>query len=151
MKNETFREILRGIAHIYGNIIKKTGIFLAFLAGAIVLAAAIVLPIWYFADKHRNIYSLVVLSVIAAGILFLIVRNGIRKRSLQEKEYGKSRLLRIVWRFFAGILFLLWLYGIVVVLLRGMIGVTILMIILLLAAFGFFLYGKYKSDVGSTS
>jgi hypothetical protein len=147
MKKKQGNEIFRGIVRIYGNIAKKTGFFLAFVAASIVLAGAIVLPVWYFADKYRTAYSLTVLALLFGGILFLIIRNVLRRRSVQEEASGSGRFLRFLWQFFAVLLFFVWLYGIVVVLLRGMIGASVLLIITLITAFGFFLYGKHKTDI----
>jgi hypothetical protein len=145
-KQEHGNDIFRGIVRIYGNIAKKTGFFLAFVAASIILAGVIVLPVWYFADKHRTAYSLTVLALLLGGILFLIIRNILRGRPVHENVSGGGRFLRFLWQFFAVLLFFAWLYGIVVVLLRGMIGASVLLIITLFTAFGFFLYGKHKTD-----
>lgn len=151
MKEEKMKTIFSAILRIYGRIAKKTAMFLVFVLGSVVFAGAIVLPVWYFADKHRTAYSLTVIALLAAGIIFLIIRNMVRLRSVKENAPAGPRFLRFLWQFFAILLFFAWLYTIVVVLLRGMIGTSILLIISFPAAFGFFLYGKYKTDTGRQS
>lgn len=145
MTERSIINLLKGIGKVYCKIAKRIGSLIAFIAGAVILAAGIVFPVWYFAENHRHAYTIVVLCAIAGGILFLIIRNLIRNRSLREKGERGSRLLRFLWQFFAVLLLLGWIYLIVILLLSGLTALSAVLMVLFLAAFGLFLHGRHKN------
>jgi hypothetical protein len=59
---------------------RRVGFFLLLLAGSAALGILIAWPLWYFATTARNEYTIFVLALAGAAIVFLAVRGGIRRR-----------------------------------------------------------------------
>ena len=70
--------------------LRKIGFFLLLVAGSAGLGLLIAWPLWLFATSSRRIYTIVVLSLIAAGILFLVVRRILRGRD-RMRDPGQPR------------------------------------------------------------
>jgi hypothetical protein len=58
----------------------KAGFFVLLVAGSAGLGLLIAWPLWLFATSSRLTYTIVVLSLMAAGLVFLIVRGILRRR-----------------------------------------------------------------------
>jgi len=68
--------------------IRKAGFLLALVAGSAALGFLIAWPLWLFATSARQVYTTTVLSLGGAGVVFLTVRAGQRRRKARN-EAGK--------------------------------------------------------------
>jgi hypothetical protein len=70
--------------------LRKIGYFFLLVAGSAGLGFVIAWPLWSFATGAREIYTITVLAILAAGIVFLIVRAIIRGRA-RPRDPGAPR------------------------------------------------------------
>jgi ethanolamine transporter EutH len=107
----------RSLLHGLARALRGLGLALA-LAGAVALAALlIVYPLWYFSSRAGRLYTLFVLSVLAALIVYLIARR-IKRRSRDYGGFGVLARQRILPA--------LRTAGIVVAALAGVYGIVLL-------------------------
>lgn len=60
---------------------RKVGFLLVLVAGSAALGLMISWPLWFFATSARTAYTITVLGIGAAGVLFLAVRSARRSRA----------------------------------------------------------------------
>jgi hypothetical protein len=70
--------------------VRRAGFLLALVAGSAALGLLIAWPLWLFATSARQVYTITVLSLSGAGVVFLTVRAGQRRRKARH-EAGKPR------------------------------------------------------------
>jgi hypothetical protein len=81
--------------------LRKAGFFVLLVAGSAGLGLLIAWPLWLFATSARGTYTIVVVSLMAAGVIFLIVRGILRRRG-RMRDPGQPR--RNALTLFLGIL-----------------------------------------------
>jgi hypothetical protein len=81
---------LRRIFSSWLDVLRKVGVFVLLVAGSAGLGLLIAWPLWLFATSSRRIYSIVVLSLLFAGLVFLVVRGILRRRS-RMRDPGQPR------------------------------------------------------------
>jgi len=69
---------------------RKVGFLLLLVAGSAALGFLISWPLWLFATSARKAYTITVLGLAAAGVIFLIVRSVQRSRTA-TRDPGKPR------------------------------------------------------------
>jgi ethanolamine transporter EutH len=110
--------VLSGLARA----LRGLGLALALLAAVALAALMIVYPLWYFSSRSGRGYTIFVLSVLAALIVFLIVRRLVRRSRVYGGigELARRRILPA-----------LRTAGIVVAALAGAYGIALLLVRLL--------------------
>jgi small-conductance mechanosensitive channel len=71
--------------------LRKVGFLLGLVAGSAVLGFLIAWPLWLFATSARQVYTITVLALAGAGIVFLAVRAA-RRRQKARRDAGKPGL-----------------------------------------------------------
>lgn len=141
MNPSGLRRTLFQIGAGYSRSLRSAAISIALIAVTIAASAAVVFPLWYFSTHSRRAYTIAVLSVFAAGIVFLLVR---RSRAFWELP-GKERTRR-VRRFFAKLLsvlaYLVGLYIILGLYAVGLLVAAIPLTFVYLLILGYTLYAR---------
>ncbi len=75
---------------------RKAGFFLLVIALCAGLGLLIALPLWLFATRQPRIYTVVALSLLAGGLVFLAARAVVRRRRLHAGHPGLSFLSGIL-------------------------------------------------------
>jgi len=98
---------------------RRAGVFLLLLALCGGLGLLVSLPLWLFATTEPRIYTVAALALLAAGVLFLVVRAVQRRMKADPSRTARS--------FFSGLFSVLiaiftlaGLYGVAVLLVRGL-------------------------------
>lgn len=95
----TLRPLLGRAIAGYRHLLSLLSGLLPLLSGIVVLSGLIVLPLWYLATNHREIYTLVLLLFAAGGTLYLILRSARRRRpdagSLRKAALALASLFSI--------------------------------------------------------
>ncbi len=68
---------------------RKVGFILLLVAGSAALGFLIAWPLWLFATSARSLYTITVLGLAGAGIVFLIVRAA-RRRRKAVRDAGRT-------------------------------------------------------------
>lgn len=69
---------------------RKIGFLLVLAAGSAALGFLIAWPLWLFATSARQAYTITVLGLAGAGIVFLVTRSMLRSRTA-TRDPGKPR------------------------------------------------------------
>jgi hypothetical protein len=69
---------------------RKIGFLLVLAAGSAALGLLISWPLWYFATSARHAYTVTVLVLAGAGLVFLVVRSVLRSRGA-TRDPGRPR------------------------------------------------------------
>jgi cytochrome c biogenesis protein CcdA len=67
---------------------RKVGFFFALVAGSAALGFLIAWPLWLFATSARHAYTLTVLALAGAGVVYLVVRAA-HRRSNAVRDAGR--------------------------------------------------------------
>ena len=81
---------LRGTLARWLEIGRKIGFLVALVAASAALGFAISWPLWLFATSAREAYTITVLALAGAGLVFLVVRAVLRSRRA-TRDPGKPR------------------------------------------------------------
>jgi len=83
MKQANLQEILQGYMRFF-----KSCLQIVLFGGVIIVAAAAIsLPLWYWATHNRTSFNIFVICVIAAGLIIMVVR---KLRSSVETSLSKG-------------------------------------------------------------
>ena len=69
---------------------RNAGFLVLLVAASAALGLAIAVPLWFFATSARGAYTVAVLVLAGAGIVYLVVRSAVR-RSATARESGRPR------------------------------------------------------------
>jgi len=77
---------------------RSAGFAVLLVAGSAALGLVIALPLWLFATSAREAYTITVLALGGAAIVYLVVRSVVRSRSAPRdpSRQGRSALVGIV-------------------------------------------------------
>ena len=148
MAEEKSNMTLPGIGHAllqiatgYSRSIRRLAWSLLLLAGTIAVSAAIVFPLWYFSTHDRSAYTVVVLALTAAALLFFLFRRTQAFWELSSQE----RALKVRRTVGKTALVLAYLFGLYVILgfyVVGLLAVALPLTIVYLLALGYTLYAR---------
>ena len=139
MSRITIGDAARRIWVGYAGILRGLGWLLALLAATVAASAAIVFPLWYVSIHYRALYTTVVLSLFAAGIVYLIGRK-VHAWLLRPAKMREGMFRRIVIRTLVVLTFIVSLYVILGLFVVGILGIAIPLITIYIAALGYILY-----------
>jgi hypothetical protein len=136
--------VVEGIIKGYGRVLKSIGLLLFLLVVTGLASAIIVLPLWLWATRAKETYTLAVIILIGASVVLSIalkVRKEIRERGVlfREKILGALRRLSVT------LLFLLLLYGILWLFKLQLYAFAVPALFIYLLLLGFVKYGKKRS------
>jgi O-antigen/teichoic acid export membrane protein len=69
---------------------RKTGFVILLVAGSAALGILIALPLWLFATRAREGYTITILALAAGAVVYLVVRAIVRRRS-EPRDPGRPR------------------------------------------------------------
>jgi hypothetical protein len=69
---------------------RKTGFVILLVAGSAALGILIALPLWLFATRAREAYTITILALAAGAVVYLVVRAIVRRRSA-PRDPGRPR------------------------------------------------------------
>lgn len=146
MNGRRFHRVLLQIGLGYSRTLRRIASGLLLVAATVSLSAAIVFPLWYFSTRDRTGYTLVVLGLAGAVILFLIAR---RMRAFWElaSEERTARVRRLLVRLLAVLGYLVGLYVIFGLYVVGLLPVAVPLSIVYLLVLGYSLYAR-RSKAG---
>ncbi len=138
------RRIASRLVREFGGLVKRLGFFLGVVAAAGALGIALALPLWYFSNNYRTGYSVFVLILLAATLVFLLIRRLVRSSRLAGglHRYVKHAVLPILVKTAAVLATGAVVYGILLLLSRGRPVVSILAALVWLLLLGFLKYGR---------
>jgi len=136
----TWTRVIKGL----GRSFQKTGIFLGLVAGIALIALILAVPLWYFSSKFAAGYTVFVLSLVAAGLLALLISRivGLSKNPGALRLYANKTILPIFKKVAVVVVSLGVIYGIVFLISRGQAVPAILAAVVWLLLLGFLKYGK---------
>ena len=137
---------LGALGWIYSRIGRRLLSALLFIAGLAAMAAAVVFPVWLLAVHNTRLFTLLVLGLISAGILFLIIRRIVDVSRNENESFFKGFVARLV-RFLIHLIFLFWLYGTAAFFARGNIAAGIPLGLAFFIALGYYVYGRSKNRI----
>ncbi len=128
----------------FGGLVKKLGFSLGVVAAIAGLGIALALPLWYFSNNYRSAYSIFVLVLLAAMLIFLLIRRLIRLSRLAGGlgRYAKTAVLPILVKIAVILATGAVAYGILLLVSRGRPVVSILAALVWLLFLGFLKYGR---------
>ncbi len=111
---------LRGSLAATGEALRKIGFFLILVAGSAALGFLIAWPLWLLATTQRKAYTLLVLALAAAGIVFVAVRSILRARRTRRDPGRPMRsALRALLAVLIALVAVSGLYALLVLCVRG--------------------------------
>jgi hypothetical protein len=91
------RSAFRSALARWAEAARAIGFFLLLVAGSAAIGLAIAWPLWLFATSQKRLFSLCILFLLAAGLLFLAARAiARRKRATRDPGRPLSSLLSVL-------------------------------------------------------
>ena len=89
-----FARILRGL----GRSFRKLGAFIGLLGAIAAVSLIIAIPLWYFSDNFSRGYTIFVIALLAAALLYALISRFVRLRREPEaiRLYLKQKILPIL-------------------------------------------------------
>jgi ethanolamine transporter EutH len=136
----TWARVFKGLGRSFQNV----GIFLGLAASIALIGLILAVPLWYFSSKFATGYTVFVLSLVAAGLLALLVSRiiGLSKNPGALRIYANKTILPILKKVAVVVASLGVIYGIVFLASRGQAVLAILAAVVWLLLLGFLKYGK---------
>lgn len=141
MSSRSIRRVLLTIAAGYSRSLTRITWSLVLIAGAVAVSAAIVFPLWYFSTHNRRGYTLMVLVVGCAAVLFMLFRKTRAFWELAPRE-RLAKIRRAATRVLIVIAYLVALYIVVGFWLVGMLAAAIPLSLAYLLVLGYSLYAR---------
>jgi len=135
-----FTQVLKGLARSF----RKVGAFFILLGGIAVVSAIVAIPLWYFSGNFAAGYSIFVVALLAAAVLYALISRTVRLSRDPEalRLYFNRKILPILKTAAVVIASFAVLYAIALLISRGhtaaAIGTAVCWILLL----GFLKYAR---------
>lgn len=139
MTGAGIRRTLVQIVAGYFRSFRRIAWSLLLLAATLGVSAAIVFPLWYFSTHERKIFTIVVLCLLAAGILFLLFRRTRAFWELSPNERA-ARFRRLALRLMSLFAYLVALYVILGLYVVGLLAAALPLTMIYLLVLGYSLY-----------
>jgi hypothetical protein len=128
--------ILRG----YLGALRGLGLFFGLLILSGLISLVIVFPLWFLATRNKEVYTALVLIFLGLAVLMLLLFR-IRRAAVESSPLLKERLMLSLKRFAQFFLFLVILYGIVLLFSLKLFFIASLSLIVFFVLFGIIRYG----------
>jgi hypothetical protein len=99
--------------------LRGAGFFILVIALCAGLGLLIALPLWLFATREPRIYTVLVLALFAAGLVFLVVR-GIRRRAGSDEGGRRTPAVARLFTVLIALVSIAGLYSLAALLARGL-------------------------------
>lgn len=147
MRKKGFLRTLQGIAESYVLVFKKLSAFILFIIIAAGTSCIIAYPIWLFASKLKNVFSVTMLILLCSVIILTVVQR-IRHRRKQKSIFlndKKKNSKRVKFLAFGIPGLLIGCYSAVVAFSLSLRGLGIILSAAIIVFFGYFLNGIKKA------
>jgi hypothetical protein len=135
-----FARVLRGL----GRSFRKIGSFLVLLGAISIVSGIVAIPLWYFSSNHAAGYTIFVVALLAAALLYVLisrlVRLGREPQALQS--YFVRKFLPILKTVTVVVASVAVVYGIALLVSRGYTVPAIITAILWILLLGFLKYAR---------
>ncbi len=136
--------LLDGIIRGYGRTLKRIGFFVVLLMLTGVGSLLITLPLWLWATRARESYTLAVTVLIGITLIVYVVLKI--WRNVQDRETRpRERLLGILKRLSVSVLFVVLLYGVLWLFASQLYAIAVPALVVYLLLLGFIRYAKKRS------
>lgn len=139
MNSGGVRHTLFQIAAGYSRSLRRVIVSMALIAGTVAMSAAVVFPLWYFSTHARRAYTIAVLALFGAAILFLLVRRSRTFWELSANERS-ARVRRAIGKILSVLAYLVGLYLILGLYAIGLYAAAVPLTVLYLLVLGYSLY-----------
>jgi hypothetical protein len=135
-----FARVLRGL----GRSFRKIGSFLALLCAISVVSLIVAIPLWYFSSNHAEGYTLFVVALLAAALLYVLISRLVRLGREPEalRAYFIRKFLPILKTAAVIVASVAVVYGIALLVSRGRTVLGIITAILWILLLGFLKYAR---------
>ena len=132
--------VLRGL----GRSFQRIGSFLVLLGAIAVVSAIVAIPLWYFSGNHAQGYTIFVVALLAAVLLYALIRRLIRLGKDPEalRSYFNRKILPILKTAAVIAASAAVVYGIALLVSRGYTVAAIFTAILWILLLGFLKYAR---------
>lgn len=124
--------------------LKRAGFFIILLAGIGLLGAVLAIPFWYFSSRYKKGYTVFVLVLVGAVLLFLLIRRVVHMSTAAGgfRPYVRNTILPILKKTALLLCSLAALYGVALLFSQGRYIISILAAAGWLLLLGFMKYGR---------
>ena len=138
--SSAFRNVILGYAGLLLSIAKILG----FLAVLFTVSAALTYPLWYLATEHVEIYTLSTAVLLAAVLLFIIVKriSAAYRRERKVLPFLRNSILPPLAAAAKAAVILAASYLLIILFLNERTAIAVALTPFFLAGTGFLLYGK---------
>jgi hypothetical protein len=135
-----FARVLRGL----GRSFRKIGSFLVLLGAITVVSGIVAIPLWYFSSNHAAGYTIFVVSLLAAALLYLLISRLVRlgRDPAALRTYFIRKILPILKTVAVIIASGAVVYGMALLVSRGYIILAIITAIVWIVLLGFLKYAR---------
>jgi hypothetical protein len=135
-----FARVLRGL----GRSFRKIGSFLVLLGAITVVSGIVAIPLWYFSSNHAVGYTIFVVSLLAAALLYLLISRLVRlgRDPAALRTYFIRKILPILKTVAVIIASGAVVYGMALLVSRGYIILAIITAIVWIVLLGFLKYAR---------
>lgn len=132
--------VLKGL----GRSFRKIGAFLVLLGVIAVVSAVIAIPLWYFSSNFAAGYTIFVIAMLAAALLYALISRFIRLGSVPEAlhMYLNRKILPILKTAAVVVASVAVIYAIALLISRGQTVLSILTAVLWILLLGFLKYAR---------
>lgn len=135
-----FARVLRGL----GRSARKIGSFLVLLGVISIVSAIVAIPLWYFSSNHAAGYTIFVVALLAAALLYVLISRLARLGGEPEtlRLYFMRKILPILKTVAVIVASIAVVYGIALLVSRGRTVLAIVTAILWILLLGFLKYAR---------
>jgi len=135
-----FARVLRGL----GRSFRKIGSFLVLLVAISIMSGIVAIPLWYFSSNHAAGYTIFVVALLAAALLYVLISRLARLNSEPEalRSYFIRKILPILKTVAVIVASIAVVYGIALLFSRGYTVPAIITAILWILLLGFLKYAR---------
>ena len=132
--------VLKGLARSF----QKIGAFVVLLAVIALVAVVIAIPLWYFSSNFAGVYTIFVISLLAAALLSALISRFIRLGSVPEalRMYLNRKILPILKTAAVVAASVAVIYAIALLISRGHTVLAILTAVMWILLLGFLKYAR---------
>ena len=135
-----FARVLRGL----GRSFRKIGSFLVLLGAISIVSGIIAIPLWYVSSNHAAGYTIFVVALLAAALLYVLISRLVRMGREPEalQAYFNRKILPILKTVAVIVASVAVVYGIALLVSRGYTVIAIVTAILWILLLGFLKYAR---------
>jgi hypothetical protein len=140
LRNLVFVRVLKGL----GRSFQKIGAFVVLVGVIVIVSAIVAIPLWYFASNFAFGYTIFVIALLAAALLYATISRFIRLSREPEalRLYLNRKILPILKTVAVVVASVAVMYAIALLISRGRTVLSILMAVLWILLLGFLKYAR---------